>query len=482
MPAELAQRPRRSLSRKLLVLTILFVMLAEVLIFVPSVANMRLRWLHDQVNRAAGTSVIIDGLKNVELPDALQRQALMATGTKAIALKMGDATRLIASVDDMPSAIAQTTDLADIGPLTAIGQAFDTLILGGHRPVRVYGPVAHGKMVVDMVLDDTALRNDMLVYVRNVLLLSLLISLITAGLVFFSINRMMIRPIQDLIDNMRSFSEAPEDPERIIAPGSGDDEIGLARRHLAALEEEIRHMLKQQANLASLGLAVSKINHDMRNILSSAQLMSDRLSTVDDPVVKRLAPKLLRTIDRAVGYSRAVMAYGQAREAAPTRRRLALAALVEDVRDLLDVDGDLDIAFVIDVPDDLMVDADSEQLFRIVHNLARNACEAMQDDDRSDAALVRRIKVAACREADVVHIRVEDTGPGLPATTRENLFAPFRGSSRSGGTGLGLAIVRELVTAHGGTIALEEPATPGTRFHIALPDRRQEAAAQARAV
>ena len=208
----------------------------------------------------------------------------------------------------------------------------------------------------------------------------------------------------------------------------------------------------------------------MRNILASAQLMSDRLVDVDDPMVRSFAPKLLRTIDRAVGYTSEVLAYGQASEAAPKRRRIHLSLLAQEVRDMLAIEPDSDIEFVEQIAPDLEVDADSEQLFRVVHNICRNAVQALMND-QSDSGAARLISVSALRTGSVVSISVDDTGPGMPPKARENLFAAFRGSARSGGTGLGLAIARELVLAHGGTIALVEKPTPGTLFRIELPDR-----------
>src|SRR5690606_38736605 len=220
-----------------------------------------------------------------------------------------------------------------------------------------------------------------------------------------------------------------------------------------------------------LGLAVSKINHDMRNILASAQLMSDRLFDVDDPMVRNFAPKLLRTIDRAVGYTNEVLSYGQASEAAPKRRRVRFAELYQEVRDMLAPDPDGGIEFVEQIAEDLEVDADSEQLFRVVHNLCRNAVQALTAFDPQDAVMVRRITITAQRIGSVVGITIDDTGPGMPRKARENLFAAFRGAARSGGTGLGLAIARELVLAHGGTIALVEKPGPGTQFRIEIPAR-----------
>ncbi|MBN9031733.1 MAG: HAMP domain-containing histidine kinase, partial [Rhizobiales bacterium] len=253
--------------------------------------------------------------------------------------------------------------------------------------------------------------------------------------------------------------------------GPGGHELALAGQHLAAMQAHLQRTLKQQKNLADLGLAVSKINHDMRNILASAQLMSDRLVDVDDPMVKRFAPKLLRTIDRAVGYTSEVLAYGQASEAEPRRKPVPLAALVQEVRELLAIEADAGIEFVESISADLMVDADGEQLFRIVHNLCRNAHQALLAPRATGSSELRRITVSAQRFGSVVSIDIDDTGPGMPAKARENLFSAFKGSARSGGTGLGLVIARELVLAHGGTIALAEKPGPGTLFRIEIPDR-----------
>ncbi|MEP3438004.1 MAG: HAMP domain-containing sensor histidine kinase [Hoeflea sp.] len=467
-----ASTPRAlSLSSKLLWLTILFVMIAEVLIFVPSVANTRVRWLTDRLNTAAAAAVVIDAVNEMELPQSIQDDALMATGTKAIVLRKDGASRMIASAD-MPPTVTHQYDLSAVTPVGAIIDAFDTFLFGGDRVIRVYGPVADDPdMQIELVLSDAPLRHAILIYGRNVFLLSLLISFITAGLVFFAINRIMIRPVRRMTENMQAFSHDPENPARIIVPRQVGDELGVAEGHLSVMQSRLQQTLKQQRHLADLGLAVSKINHDMRNILSSAQLMSDRLAMIDDPMVKRFAPKLLRTIDRAVSYSGEVLAYGKAREAKPRRRFINLVTLACEVRDIVAEETEADIAYVLDIEETLEVEADSDQMFRVIYNLVRNAVQAFGADPADDAALVQRITLSARRAGSVVEIRVADTGPGLPAKARENLFQPFRGSARSGGTGLGLAIARELVIAHGGSITLDETVTQGTAFRIELPDQ-----------
>ncbi|MDX3926568.1 MAG: HAMP domain-containing sensor histidine kinase [Shinella sp.] len=455
------------LSGKLLLLTIAFIMLAEVLIFVPSVANMRLRWLNDRLNTAAAASVVVDGMPGLELPEALQKDTLMATGTKAIALRRADSSRMVATYD-IPYRVDAKYNLTDVPALTSIRDAFDTMLFGGNRIIRVYGPVGESDTFIDLVMHDKALHKALLVYARNVFLLSIVISLITAGLIFLAINRMLIRPIRNMTNNMQEFAQDPNDSARVHVPARGRDELTVAGIHLAQMQRTLQRTLKEQKNLADLGLAVSKINHDMRNILSSAQLMSDRLSDVDDPMVKRFAPKLLRTIDRAVGYTTDVLSYGRMTEPEPRRRFQALRPLVLEVAEMLAIDPKSGIEFTAQVDHDLEVDADSEQLFRVIHNICRNAVEALAQHNEAER---RCILVSGVRTGSVVSITIDDTGPGMPFKARENLFAAFRGSVRSGGTGLGLAIARELVLAHGGTIALVEKATPGTLFRIELPDR-----------
>ncbi|WP_235916397.1 sensor histidine kinase [Ciceribacter naphthalenivorans] len=464
------QHRLRGLSGKLLWLTMAFVMLAEVLIFVPSVASMRLRWLEDRLNTAAAAGVVIDGLQPAELPRAVQDDTLMATGTKAIALRKDGTSRLLAA-DHMPPQVDAKYDLSDVPAFQSIGDALYTLLFGGDRMLRVYGPIGDSDMIIELVMEEKGLRQAMLAYAQSVFSVSLMISLITASLIYIAINRMMIRPMRRLTHSMQVFAENPEDPARILPPAPGNDEIALAGRHLALMQEQLQKTLKQQRNLADLGLAVSKINHDMRNILASAQLMSDRLVDVDDPMVKGFAPKLVRTIDRAVGYTSEVLAYGQASEAEPKRRRFRLAELCQEVRDILAIAPDSGIDFVDSVAADIEVDADSEQLFRVVHNICRNAVQALANHRLDDPGALRRITLSAQRIGSVVAIAIDDTGPGLAPKARENLFTAFRGSARSGGIGLGLAIARELVLAHGGTIALVEKPGPGTLFRIEIPDR-----------
>jgi signal transduction histidine kinase len=456
----------RGLSAKLLLFTVAFALLAEVLIFLPSIASYRVTWLKERLGTAAAVSIVLVQGDPQSLSQVAQNDVLMAIGAKAIAVRDGGVSRLLA-VAEMPPQVDEHIDIAHLSMVEEMAGALDTLIFGGDRMLRVFGPVGASAEEFELIMPDYRLRAAMLSYSRTVALLSLLIAVFTAALVYIAIDRMMIRPMRAMTRSMLAFSEEPDDPARIIRPAERADEIGVAERELSSMQERLQKMLAEQKHLADLGLAVSKINHDMRNILASAQLMSDRLQQVKDPTVQAYAPRLLRALDRAIAYSEGVLAYGRTQEPPPSRRKLRLRQLVEDVHSLLGLEGGIE--FVNAVSPGFEVDADAEQLFRVLTNLCRNAVQAMAGD--AESAVVRRLTVAAERQASLARILVTDTGPGLPQKARENLFTAFKGAARSGGTGLGLAIAHELVRAHGGTLELVESRGGRTTFAISIPDQ-----------
>lgn len=469
----------RGLSTKLLAITVIFVMLAEIFIFVPSVSNFRLRWLEERLATAAAVGIVLVESEPDSLSREVQDEVLMALGAMAVAVRDEGSSRLLV-VTEVPPQVDVHVDLANMSMPTAIQEAFDTLLFGGNRVLRVFGPVGESNKEFEVLIGESALRKAMLVHARNVAALSLIIPLITAMLVYAAINRMMIRPIRAMTRSMLDFARTPDDPARIISPSGRDDEIGVAERELASMQTQLQRTLAEQKHLADLGLAVSKINHDMRNTLAAAQLISDRLTTVEDPVAQNFVPKLLRAIDRAVSYTEGVLSYGRTQEAPPRRRRVRLRQVVDEVHEFLGLDAGSDIELVNAVAPDLEVDADSEQLFRILSNLSRNAVQAMAAD--KDTAVVKRLSISAERTGSVCRILIEDTGPGLPARARENLFTPFMGSARSGGTGLGLAIAQELARLHGGSIELLESRGGHTVFAVTIPDQPVEIGAARSAI
>ena len=463
------RKPRVGLSGKLLLLTVLFVMVAEILIYVPSVANFRLNWLSDRLAAAHTAALVLDAAPSGMVPESLAKQILNSIGARAVAMKMGNQRRLLAAAD-MPSEIAQDIDMRERSWFRSIMDAFETLLTCKPGDVmRVVGPAPMGGDFLEIILNEGPLCKAMWTFSINILMLSLAISCITAMLLFFALHYLLVRPMWRITENMIAFRADPENPSRIIAETGRQDEIGTAEEELASMQRELASMLHQQSRLAALGLAVSKINHDLRNLLASAQLFSDQLSTSPDPKVQRFAPKLMHALERAIAFCQSTLSYGGAQEAPPERKTIEVEPLIEEVHEALGLGLDVPIRWIVAVERGLTVEADHDQLFRVLVNLARNAMQALETRGARDPAR-DQIRITGRREGSVAVIEVSDTGPGVPEKAQAHLFQAFQGSARSGGTGLGLAIAAELVRAHGGEIQLV-PGTIGATFSVSIPDR-----------
>ena len=460
---------RLGLSDKLLVLTILFVMIAEVLIYVPSIANFRLNWLRDKLSDAYTAALVLEATP--QIPDGLTQQVLDSIGARAVAMKMGSQRRLL-MVGDMPPTVDHEIDVRDVSWHRAIINAFGVLLSTDDDVIRVLGNAPRGGEFVEIIMDEKPLRAAMLQFSSNILLLSLIISAITATLVYLALHYLFVRPLHRITANMMTFRAEPENPARIIVASRRSDEIGTAERELADMQRDLGTLLQQKTRLAALGLAVSKINHDLRNLLSSAQLFSDRLSVSQDQQVQRFAPKLMRALERAISFCESTLSYGRAQEPPPDRRLVAVEPLVNEVRESLELAPDTPIRWIGAVERGLTVDADPDQLFRTLLNLARNAVQALESRAARDPGR-DQIRITGRREGAVVEIEVSDTGPGIPEAARAHLFEPFKSSTRTGGSGLGLVIAAELVRAHDGDIRLVE-GTIGATFRVTIPDRAVE--------
>jgi signal transduction histidine kinase len=459
---------RVGLSARLLLLTLLFVMLAEVLIYVPSVANYRRSWLQDRLAAAQIAALALDASPGERLTEELETRLLEGVGAQAIALRGGGRRRIIAA-GFVPAEVYETVDLRDTPWPDLIQDAFRILIWPSNQSLRVIGPgTGSGVEIVELILDQAPLRQAVLDFSRNILVLSLIISGITASLVYLTLQWVIVRPVRRLSGNIAAFAGNPEDASRVLQPTDRADEIGHAEQALARMEVTLAEELRQKRRLAELGLAVSKINHELRNMLTTAQLLTDRLERVSDESVQRVAPRLVATLGRAIAFCEATLAYGRASERLPQRQLVPLASITEELEDLPGLAPGAGIILDTQVPDDLLIDADPDQLSRVLVNLVRNAVQALSQTGSSVG--LPRVTVAAERQDRTVVIVVSDNGPGMPDRARANLFAPFQGSVRSGGTGLGLAITAELVRLHGGTVTLE-PAPVGTRFRLVIPDR-----------
>ncbi|EAR52448.1 periplasmic sensor signal transduction histidine kinase [Oceanicola granulosus HTCC2516] len=452
-----------SLSGRFLVLTTVFVMLAEVMIFVPSVARFREDYLLLRLERAqiASLALLADELIDAEL----ERELLDNAGVFNVVLRRDEVRQLVLS-SPIPEDISATFDMRDATPLTLLHDAMRRLLDPTDRIIRVMGsPVQDGGLLIEVTMETGPLRAAMIDYGLRILALSAVISVITALLLFLAVRAILVKPIKGVIAAMQAYADAPEDARRIIIPQAGIRELREAEQALASMQTQLTGALKQKDRLAGLGAAVSKISHDLRNMLTSAQLFTDRIEGSDDPLVKRLAPKLVNSITRAVNLCETVLVFGRVEEPPPALNRVNLAAIVSDVIDSERLAaGEHDISFAEDIPYSMTLRADGEQLYRVLANLVRNARQAILATGKPG-----EICITAGEDEETWWIHVADTGPGLPARAREHLFQPFQGGATKGGSGLGLAISADLVRGHGGRLELRRTDETGTEFVISLP-------------
>lgn len=442
----------------------IFVMLAEILIFVPSVARFREDYILSRLERAqiASLSLLAAG----DMIDASVEKELLANAeVYNVVLRRNEMRQLVLS-SPIPAQIETTYDMRDVPAWQLIRDAVHCLLESQNRIIRVIGdPVKQAGLLIEVTMDTGPMRQAMLDYGLRILGLSAVISVLTAGLLFFAVGRVLVSPIRRVVSHMSAYADAPEDVRRFIEPQSSVIELREAEVALQMMQKQLTGALKQKDRLAQLGSAVAKISHDLRNILTTAQLLADRMETSKDPAVVKAAPKLVASISRAVALCESTLTFGKAEEPAPTLTRFVLAGLVDDVLDgerLAANSGLMD--FVTDVAPGLTVRADREQLYRVLNNLVRNARQAIEATGTQGT-----VELAAGEEDSGWWIRIGDTGPGLPQRAREHLFQPFQGGTRKGGSGLGLAIAAELIKGHGGRLELVRSNSDGTEFMLHLP-------------
>lgn len=456
-----------NLSGRFALLTGVFVLLAEVLIVFPSIANYRLNYLESRLERAQIASLALLATDE-SLASDLESELLENAGVFNVVLRRNDVRQLVLS-SPIPGPIAATYDLREQPFWTAINDAVVQVITSDNRVIRVIGePVKQAGQLIEITMDTDSLRTEMIDYGLRMLLISAAFAIITALLLNIVAQRMLLVPIRRVINHMTAYANAPEDARSIITPTARLGELHEAEVALASMQKTVTASLKQQARLAQLGQAVARISHDLRNILTTAQLFADRLENSEDPAVLRAAPKLVNSITRAINLCETTLAFGKTEEPTPVMSRFNLATLVHEVVEAEEMNlsptNNAKIEFLTDVPPSTMIRADRDQLNRVLTNLVRNARQALEGTGQPGT-----IEIGAGEDEANWWIRVGDTGPGLPPKAREFLFQPFSGGSRKGGTGLGLAISADLVRNHGGALKLIRTDEEGTEFIVTLP-------------
>jgi signal transduction histidine kinase len=450
------------LSWRILGLVVVAVMTAELLLFLPSIGRYRLVYLEQLIESGTLAALALDATPDNMVTEDVKRSLLNHARVDAVVLvepnKPRRALLIIPPRPDMP-----TFNLKERGALGMIWDALAAMTRDGAYYTRVGGESMRlPRAMVWIVVDELPMRIAMYDYTVRMLVLSIIIALFTAALLYLALRSLVIRPLQDLSADMVAFRRDPEEAGGKRPPSTRNDEIGVVDREFQNLQRELRASLRQKTRLAEVGAASNKINHDLRNILSTARLLSDRLAHSDDERTRKFAPTIMNTIDRATRMASEAIEYVRDRPT-PRLELFDLADLVDEVGITLQEQGeDADPNLLrnwVNALGERRVRADRDLLYRVFINLGRNAFDAGAST----------VTVKAQNGGTYVLVDVSDNGPGVPGDVVAQLFRPFTTGGRAGGAGLGLAIARDLVRAHGGDIAMAETGPGGTTFRFSLP-------------
>jgi len=474
VPAPSTERARRAyggfpwpggLSGRLLLLTVLIVVLANLLILPPNLAAFEEQRLLDRLRAAEAATLVTQTAPNGVVTPQISQKLLASAEVVQVSMGVNNERHLILQ---MPR-VQRTPYLVDLrqnNPLSWISP-FETLFGGAGRMVRV---IAKPRFLpgdfVEIVAPDAPLKKELLAQLERLLGIALFTSVMAGAVVYFSLNYLLVRPMQRITRAMEHFRADPDDAGARVKPSGRRDEIGRAERELDRMQTDLRVALSARARLAALGEAVAKINHDLRNMLTSAQLASERMAASGDPNVAKALPRLERALGRAALLASNVLAFGRSEEPAPQKRAVALRAALEAAAEDAGLAPD-GVALKIAFKDDPSVSVDPEQFHRILVNLMANARQAIDQGETHKG--VGKVTAELKTEEGFDILRLVDDGPGLPERARSHIFQPFAGSAREGGAGLGLAIARELAQGHGGDLTLVETGPKGTTFEVKLP-------------
>lgn len=456
-----------SLAGRLLGLTAMAVIAGEIFVFAPALAGFHEAWLRERINLAQIAAIALEVSPDLNITDTLEYDLLENAQVQRVAIQReGERILLLEDPNAANDEVLVLYDYTRASGWQRFKWALETFLAPPGRVLRVLSrPRFESGEFVEIVLNEAPLKAAVGQFAERFARVSMLILMAAGALIYFALSAAFVRPMRDLTEAIERFRDKPEDVSIAFPRSQRSDEIGRAQRAAADMAEQVRNALRQNERLAALGAAVARIGHDLRNMLSTAQLVADRLAQSEDPAVRQLAPRLERTIDRAAGLAASTLKYGRADEDPPKLQKVSVAEAAEEAaaESLIGFAG---VDYKEDIERDLACVADPDHLHRILGNLIRNAAQAMKDHTRRDKILVLR----AVRTEGRCEIEVIDHGPGVRENLRARLFEPFVSAApEAGGTGLGLAIARELTRSMGGELELTRTGAEGTTFRITLP-------------
>ncbi len=459
---------RHGLSFRLFGLTVGIILIVELLVFIPSAAGFRFNWLEQKVQAGRIVALSLEAAPSRIVSQELATEMLGNAEVLGVA-EITDIREALIPARGSMDAPMHEIDMRSYFPGRNIFALFGTLFSEQPRVLLLHDEGTKPGSIIEVLVLEEPLKAEIFAFSWRILGLSLLISGSAGALVFVALFYQVVRPVQKFTRAVIDFRDDPSSGDKGLSDSGRRDEIGEAEAALAEMQMAVSDSFRQRERLAQLGEAMAKINHDLRNSLATAQLATETLSRSDDPRVQRAAPRLERSLERAITLAQQTLEYGRAEPPRADLIPLDLRHAAEVAADEA-LSGQEHAIWTNNVPAGAQAMADSDHLHRIFVNLIRNAAQAMADQNSKceiHAALAGTGEVEIC-----------DTGPGLPERARDNLFKPFAGSTKRDGSGLGLAIARELCRSMGGDIRLARTSEAGTVFCIKLREIANDSIAQ----
>lgn len=464
-PARKALSFFTGLRGRLFLLTVGFILFSELLIFPLLAANARNGWLAGRAQAAQIAALAVEAAPDGRVSEGLSRELLAQAQVVSVAVQAEDFRELVLAPSIKIQGPLVRIDLRGDPPPSILG-VFQTMFAPKGRFIQIIvTPSMTNDREMEIIVPESALKAALIGLSWTIFIVSLIICAVVGAMVYLAIYRLVVRPMQALTDAVIQFSDAPEGALIALKPARSD-EMRRAQTALHDMQTQVSASFRQRRRLAELGEAVAKINHDLRNSLSAAQIVSEGLAQSDDPRVTRAAPRLERALERAIGLAEATLRYGRADQPAPRVAAVNVTPLIEEAATEA-LSGASGIDWRLDAPESLQAMADPDHVHRIVANLVRNAVRAMTDQPGRN--MPAHVRARAFRQGGSVIVEIADNGPGIPNSVMGRLFQPFAGSGSRDGTGLGLAIARELARGMKGELELTSSDDTGAAFTLRIP-------------
>jgi len=251
------------------------------------------------------------------------------------------------------------------------------------------------------------------------------------------------------------------------APAFGEQDVALLSLVTANVSTALRLFRASAARergerLTSIGRLLSQVIHDFKTPMTVISGYVQLLVGVQDPKErKEYAKRILKQFDVLTAMQREVLEFARG-DSNVFIRRVYLHKFMDELRQQIghELDG-RPIALEITTDAKAVARFDEGRMARVIHNLARNAIEAMAERGG-------RLAIDARLVGGELVISVSDTGPGIPKEIEGRLFQSFVTAGKKDGTGLGLAIVKKIVEEHGGTVGVHST-DRGSTFELRIP-------------